>query len=119
MSQLSGRIAIITGASMGMGEAHARLFVERGAKVVLADIVVDLGEALADELGENALFVRLDVVNEQDWAHALDAANRRFGVPNVLVGNAAWPGPTRVPPTSRPRSTSGPSTSTCAGSSSV
>ncbi|URN07198.1 glucose 1-dehydrogenase [Actinomadura madurae] len=93
MSQLSGRIAIITGASMGMGEAHARLFVERGAKVVLADIVVDLGEALADELGENALFVRLDVVNEQDWAHALDAANRRFGVPNVLVGNADLAGP--------------------------
>ncbi|MFD2421718.1 glucose 1-dehydrogenase [Amycolatopsis pigmentata] len=92
MNQLSGKIAVITGASMGMGEAHARLFVERGAKVVLADIADDLGAALAAELGENAFFVRLDVADEQDWAHAVDATTRRFGAPNVLVGNAGLAG---------------------------
>jgi len=93
MNQLSDKIAIITGASMGMGEAHARLFVERGARVVLTDVVADLGEALADELGENAVFVRLDVVDEQDWAEAVEATRRHFGTPNVLVGNAGLAGP--------------------------
>lgn len=93
MSQLTNKVAIITGAAMGMGAAHARLFVERGAKVALADVAIELGEAVSDELGESALFIPLDVANERDWVRVVDATTQHFGTPNVLVGNAGLAGP--------------------------
>ena len=51
MSRLEGKVAIITGASQGMGESHARTFVREGAKVVLTDINTDRGQQIARELG--------------------------------------------------------------------
>jgi 3alpha(or 20beta)-hydroxysteroid dehydrogenase len=87
--RLEDKVAIITGAARGTGEATARRFVSEGAQVVLADILDEPGEKLAAELGEAALYVHLDVTNEADWARCLDATKDRFGRVNVLVNNAA------------------------------
>ena len=88
MGRLSGKVAIVTGASQGMGSAHAKAFVEAGAKVVLTDLNEAAGQALADSLGENAIFVKQDVSSQADWAKVLAAANAKFGVVTVLVNNA-------------------------------
>jgi 3alpha(or 20beta)-hydroxysteroid dehydrogenase len=87
--RLEGKVAIITGASRGTGEATARRFVAEGASVVLADVLDGLGTKVAKELGDAALYVHLDVTQEADWARCLEAARERFGPPNVLVNNAA------------------------------
>lgn len=58
MDKLKGKVAIITGASQGMGASHAKLFIDEGAKVVITDINADKGEKYAKELGENALFIK-------------------------------------------------------------
>ena len=88
MGRLSGKVAIVTGASQGMGAAHAKAFVEAGAKVVLTDLNEVAGQALADSLGENAIFVKQDVSKQADWDKVMAAANAKFGVVNVLVNNA-------------------------------
>lgn len=71
-----------------MGEAEARLFVSEGAKVVIADVLDDVGQAVAADLGENAMYVHLDVTSESDWSAAVEATLERFGAPTVLVNNA-------------------------------
>ena len=88
MSRLLNKVAIITGAAQGMGAAHARLFIEEGAKVVLTDLNEEKGHALAAELGENALFVKQNVTSEEDWATVVAKAEEAFGPVNVLVNNA-------------------------------
>ncbi|GGY90515.1 SDR family NAD(P)-dependent oxidoreductase [Novosphingobium colocasiae] len=88
MGRLSGKVAIITGASQGMGEAHARNFVAEGAKVILTDIQTELGEKLAAELGENALFIQHNVASEEAWQAVLAEGEARFGTVNVLINNA-------------------------------
>ncbi|WP_288529710.1 glucose 1-dehydrogenase [uncultured Secundilactobacillus sp.] len=88
MGQLDGKVAIITGASQGMGAAHAKLFVAEGAKVVITDINAEKGEAYADELGENALFVKQDVASEQDWQTVVAATLEKWGQIDILVNNA-------------------------------
>lgn len=87
MSRLAGKTAIITGAARGMGAVTARLFIENGANVVIGDILEDEGQSLAEELGDKARFVRLDVCNEQDWQQAVKVAES-MGPLNVLVNNA-------------------------------
>lgn len=93
MARLEGKVAIITGAAQGMGAEHSRRFVREGAKAVFTDINEAAGAELAAELGENALFVRHDVSNEEDWARAVAAAEERFGPVSVLVNNAGILGP--------------------------
>ncbi|WP_192349125.1 SDR family NAD(P)-dependent oxidoreductase [Algoriphagus sp. Y33] len=93
MNRLENKVALITGASRGMGEAHAREFINQGAKVILADVREEMGEALAKELGENALFVKLDVTNVKDWENAVKQGEAKFGNINVLVNNAGILGP--------------------------
>ena len=88
MGRLEGKVALITGGSRGMGAASGRRFVAEGARVVLGDILDDEGKALADELGENARYVHLDVTSEDDWAAAVDTTEREFGALDVLVNNA-------------------------------
>jgi 3alpha(or 20beta)-hydroxysteroid dehydrogenase len=88
MGRLDGKIAIITGASQGMGEAFARRFVHEGARVVLTDVNEAAGVALADALGDAAVFVRHDVRNVDDWRAVVDRATRDFGAVTVLVNNA-------------------------------
>jgi len=88
MSRLAGKIAIITGASQGMGTAHARAFVAQGAKVILGDLNEKDGAKLASELGANAIFVKQDVSKSEDWKKIVAAGEKRFGTVNVLVNNA-------------------------------
>ncbi|MEX3624435.1 glucose 1-dehydrogenase [Viridibacillus arvi] len=88
MSRLSGKVAIITGAAQGMGAAHAKLFIENGAKVILTDLNEEKGNAFAAELGKNALFIKQNVTSEEDWATVIAKAEKAFGPVNVLVNNA-------------------------------
>lgn len=88
MARLEGKVAIITGAAQGMGAAHAKLFIEEGAKVVITDLNEENGQALAAELGENAVFVKQNVASEEDWTTVIAKAEEAFGPVNVLVNNA-------------------------------
>jgi len=89
MAELTGKVAIITGAARGQGEAEARLFVERGAKVVLTDLLEDEGAEVAADLGDAARFVRHDVSSAADWAEVVRTAVAEFGGVDILVNNAA------------------------------
>lgn len=86
--RLTGKIALISGAASGIGAACARRFVEEGARVVLADIQLDKGEALAQSLGEAAHFVQLDVTSEAAWRGAIAAAQSKFGALTTVVNSA-------------------------------
>lgn len=88
MGRVDGKVAIITGGARGMGASHARLLVAEGAKVVIGDILDDEGKALADELGDAARYVHLDVTRPDEWKAAVDTAVDGFGALNVLVNNA-------------------------------
>lgn len=86
--RLKGKVCIITGAAQGMGEATARLFASEGAKLVLCDVNAEKGEAVAKDLGDNAMFHKLDVSSDDDWAATVKAAQDKFGTVDVLVNNA-------------------------------
>jgi len=88
MTNLTGKIAVITGGTSGIGEATLRLFVERGASVVFCGRSVAAGERLAAELGEAAIFVPADVSREEDVARTIEAATTRFGRLDILFNNA-------------------------------
>jgi len=88
MGRLDGKVAIVSGAARGQGEAEARLFADEGAKVVLGDVLDEEGGTVAKDIGDAARFVHLDVSKEADWAAAIGAA-RELGPLNVLVNNAA------------------------------
>ncbi|WP_066770708.1 SDR family NAD(P)-dependent oxidoreductase [Croceicoccus mobilis] len=87
-ARLEGRIAVITGASRGQGEATARLFAEEGAKVVVADISEPEGEAVAASIGDSAMFQQLDVSSEESWAALIARVSGEWGAPDILVNNA-------------------------------
>lgn len=88
MSMLSGKVAIITGGARGMGAATSRLFVQHGAKVAIADVLDEAGEALALELGDSARFFKLDVTSEESWAQVVADVEATFGPVDALVNNA-------------------------------
>jgi NAD(P)-dependent dehydrogenase (short-subunit alcohol dehydrogenase family) len=86
--RLDGKVAVITGATSGIGEATARLFAAESASLVIAGRAVDKGEALARELGPNVVFQRADVMREADIAALVDTAVARFGRLDCLFNNA-------------------------------
>jgi 3alpha(or 20beta)-hydroxysteroid dehydrogenase len=88
MGRVAGKVALISGGARGMGASHARVLVEEGASVMIGDILDDEGEALADELGDGARYVHLDVTAPEQWEAATAAAVQDFGKLNVLVNNA-------------------------------
>ncbi len=88
MGRLQDKVAIITGAASGMGAADARIFIREGAKVVITDLNVEAGEALAAELGEDALFIRQNVAEEESWNHVVKETMDKWGRIDVLVNNA-------------------------------
>ncbi|MCU1646835.1 MAG: 3-oxoacyl-[acyl-carrier-protein] reductase [Nocardia sp.] len=88
MVDLNGKVALITGAARGQGAAEARLFVERGAKVIISDLLETEGKELAESLGGAALFVHHDVTDTDSWDAAVSAAVSTFGKLDVLVNNA-------------------------------
>jgi 3alpha(or 20beta)-hydroxysteroid dehydrogenase len=81
-------VAIITGAARGQGEAEARLFVSEGAHVAVTDVLEREGKAVAHDLGDRAIFIRLDVTSEDDWSRAVAETVAAFGGLDVLVNNA-------------------------------
>ena len=88
MGRVADKVALISGGARGMGAADARMLVAEGAKVVIGDILDDGGTALAEELGDSARYVHLDVTSAEDWKAAVDTAVDTFGKLNVLVNNA-------------------------------
>ncbi|GAA5080835.1 NAD(P)-dependent dehydrogenase (short-subunit alcohol dehydrogenase family) [Thermocatellispora tengchongensis] len=86
--RMSGRVALITGGAVGIGEGAVRRLHAEGAKVVIADVQEEAGRALAAELGPGVLFARTDVTREEDVAAAVDAAVERFGGLDVMFNNA-------------------------------
>jgi 3alpha(or 20beta)-hydroxysteroid dehydrogenase len=88
MKRFENRTVIVTGSARGMGASHARGFIAEGANVVIADVVDQEGRSLVDELGGRAIFSRLDVTSEADWAATVTAAENAFGPVSVLVNNA-------------------------------
>ena len=88
MGALDGKVALITGAARGQGAAEARLFVERGAKVMMTDVLDEEGAQVAAEIGDSAAYMRLDVTSEQGWKDVVAATVEKFGKLNVLINNA-------------------------------
>ncbi len=88
MGKLEGKVALITGAARGQGEAEARLFASEGAKVVLGDVLDEPGKKVAESIGEAAVYLHHDVASEESWRSAIDAAVSKWGRLDVLVNNA-------------------------------
>ena len=88
MNSFKGKTVLITGAARGMGAAHARGFAAEGANVVVTDINEEQGRAIADELGDRGLFIKLDVRSASDWEEAVTETERHFSPISVLVNNA-------------------------------
>ena len=88
MKRFDKKTVIVTGGARGMGANHARGFVAEGANVVIADILEHEGQTLAQELGDHAIFSRLDVTSDEDWAATVAAAEDAFGPVSVLINNA-------------------------------
>jgi 3alpha(or 20beta)-hydroxysteroid dehydrogenase len=86
--RLAGKVALISGGARGMGAAEVRRLHADGAAVIAADVLDDEGKALADELGERARFLHLDVASEEQWIAAIEQTEREFGKLDVLVNNA-------------------------------
>lgn len=86
--KIENSVFVVTGGGSGLGAATARMLVAAGGKVVLADVNVEAGEALARELGSNAAFVQTDVTNEDSAKVAIDRAASGFGALNGLVNCA-------------------------------
>jgi 3alpha(or 20beta)-hydroxysteroid dehydrogenase len=89
VGRLDGKVAVVTGAARGQGEAEARAFVAEGAAVVVADVAMDLASSVAADLGDRALAVHLDVTRPGDWERAISRAEGSYGPVSVLVNNAA------------------------------
>ncbi|MBT4520632.1 MAG: glucose 1-dehydrogenase [Halieaceae bacterium] len=88
MGRVDGKVAIVTGAASGMGKADAQLLANEGAKVVVADLNETDGQAVADAIGHNALFLRLDVTDESNWKSVVEQTVASFGGLDILVNNA-------------------------------
>ena len=86
--RLHGKVALVTGAASGLGRATAILLAREGAKVGISDIQREAGQALADELGDLALFIEHDVTSETSWQAAVATLQQRLGPLDVLVNNA-------------------------------
>jgi NAD(P)-dependent dehydrogenase (short-subunit alcohol dehydrogenase family) len=86
--RLRDKVALISGGASGIGAAAARRFVEEGAAVVVADVQEDKGRALVEGLGGRAMFVKLDVTLEADWARAVKEGADRFGGLTTVVNSA-------------------------------
>ncbi|MGM0898317.1 MAG: glucose 1-dehydrogenase [Bacillota bacterium] len=88
MGRLDGKVAIITGGARGMGAAHAKRFLEEGAKLVITDILEQEGEVVAKKLGGHIKFMKHDVTKAAEWERVITETESAFGPVNVLVNNA-------------------------------
>ena len=93
--RLDGKVAIVTGAAHGMGEAEARLFAKEGAKVVVADVLGKEAEAVAADIrasGRNAIAATIDVTSEPEWVALIAKTLASYGRIDILVNNAGISG---------------------------
>jgi 3alpha(or 20beta)-hydroxysteroid dehydrogenase len=88
MERLADKVTLISGAARGMGKAEAILFAAEGSKVAICDIRDDEGKTLAESIGENAVYVPLDVTSETAWQEAIAATESAFGHVTTLINNA-------------------------------
>jgi NAD(P)-dependent dehydrogenase (short-subunit alcohol dehydrogenase family) len=91
MGRLDGKVALITGASRGQGETEARLFAREGARVVLTDVLVEVGQQVANSIrvgGGEALFLQLDVSNPEEWHEVVRHTVQTYDRLDILVNNA-------------------------------
>jgi 3(or 17)beta-hydroxysteroid dehydrogenase len=88
MGRVEGKVALVTGAASGMGRADAVLLAAEGARVVVTDMNETDGRAVADAIGEHAVFMRLNVTDEDNWKSVIAATVERFGRLDILVNNA-------------------------------
>jgi 3(or 17)beta-hydroxysteroid dehydrogenase len=88
MGRVAGKVAIVTGGASGMGKADARLLAREGACVVIADLNETDGQLVAESIGENALFLHLDVSDEDNWKTVIATTIEKFGRLDILVNNA-------------------------------
>jgi 3alpha(or 20beta)-hydroxysteroid dehydrogenase len=88
MGRVDGKVVLISGGARNIGGASARALVAEGAKVVIGDLLDDEGKALAEELGDAARYLHLDVTSDEDWRAAVELAVSEFGKLNVLFNNA-------------------------------
>lgn len=88
MGQLQGKVAIVTGGAAGFGEAIVRLYAAEGAQVMIADLAVDQGQALAQALGPQVAFQACDVASGSDVAELVRQCTERLGAPDIVVNNA-------------------------------
>ncbi|MGE6258186.1 SDR family NAD(P)-dependent oxidoreductase [Heyndrickxia sporothermodurans] len=96
MGRLTGKVAIITGAALGMGAAEAKLFAKEGAKVVATDIMEDSLQEVVNEIkanGGEAIGLKHNVVSEDEWKHVISVAISHYGKVDVLVNNAGIASP--------------------------
>lgn len=92
MARFTDKVAIVTGASTGLGPVMAKMLADEGAKVVLAARRLELVQAAAAEIGEAAIAVQADVTREADVAAMVEAAMSRWGQVDIMMNNAAAPG---------------------------
>ncbi len=92
MGRLDNQVAVITGGASGIGKASVKLFVKEGARVVIADILDDYGQSLAEEMGGNAVFLHTDVSQEDQIKASVDLAREKFGRLDCMFNNAGIPG---------------------------
>ena len=93
--RLKDKVAIVTGAAHGMGEAEARLFAKQGARVVVADILQDQAEAVSTDIRAgrgDATSATIDVTSEQDWLALIGKTVETYGRLDILVNNAGISG---------------------------
>ncbi len=89
--RLKGKVALISGGARGQGKVEAQLFSKEGAKVILGDILDDLGQEVAKDIqdtGGEATYVHLDVTNETDWKSSIEIVLKKYGRLDILVNNA-------------------------------
>ena len=91
MGRVDGKVALVTGGAMGMGESHSLLLAKEGAKVVVTDINTDEGETTAQQIrdeGGEAIFIQHDVASEEQWQSVIDQAVSTYGKVDILINNA-------------------------------
>ncbi len=86
--RVKDKVVVITGGACGIGAGAVKLFIEEGASVIISDLNVAIGQALADELGDKARFIKTDVTLEADVAAAVDLAVSEFGRLDCIINNA-------------------------------
>ncbi|WP_324733718.1 SDR family NAD(P)-dependent oxidoreductase [Pseudomonas paeninsulae] len=92
MARVENKIALVTGAARGIGQAIAELLALEGAKVIVTDINDELGQSVTKNIGKNAEYFHLDVSQESEWSALSNIISEKYGNIDILVNNAGITG---------------------------